>query len=92
VILSYRHKGLKKFAETGSRAGIQSKHADRLRRLLTALNVASRPEDMNAPGNALHPLKGDLEGHWSVAVSGNWRLTFRFEDGETILVDYHDYH
>jgi proteic killer suppression protein len=92
VILSYRHKGLKKFAETGSKEGIQPKHADRLRRLLTALNVASGAQDMNAPGHNLHPLRGDLQGHWSVAVSGNWRLTFAFEGEDVILVDYHDYH
>jgi len=92
VIRSYRHKGLKKFAETGSKAGVQPKHSERLRKLLTALNVASRPEDMNAPGNNLHPLKGDLEGHWSVTVSGNWRLTFAFEGEDAVLVDYQDYH
>jgi len=92
VILSYRHKGLKRFAETGSKAGIQPKHAERLRRLLTALNVASRPEDMNAPGNNLHALKGDLAGHWSVAVSGNWRLTFAFHEEDVIQLDYQDYH
>jgi toxin HigB-1 len=92
VILSYRHKGLKKFAETGSKAGIQPKHAERLRRLLTALNVASRAEDMNAPGYNLHLLKGDLAGQWSVTVSGNWRLTFAFDGNDVILVDYQDYH
>jgi proteic killer suppression protein len=92
VILSYRHKGLKKFAETGSKAGIQPKDAERLRRLLTALDVASQVGDMNAPGNNLHPLKGDLEGYWSVSVSGNWRLTFAFEGENAILVDYQDYH
>jgi len=92
VILSYRHKGLKKFAETGSKAGIQLKDAERLRRLLTALDVASQAEDMNAPGNNLYPLKGDLEGHWSVSVSGNWRLTFAFEGENAILVDHQDYH
>jgi len=92
VILSYRHKGLKKFAETGTKAGIQPKHSERLRRLLAALNVASRAEDMNAPGNNLHALKGDLEGHWSVSVSGNWRLTFLFEGEDVTLVDYQDYH
>jgi len=92
VILSYRHKGLKKFAETGTKAGIQPKHSERLRRLLTALNVASRADDMNAPGNYLHALKGDLEGHWSVSVSGNWRLTFVFEGEDVTLVDYQDYH
>jgi toxin HigB-1 len=92
VILSYRHKGLKKFAETGSKAGIQPRHAERLRRLLTALDVASRAEDMNAPGNNLHSLRGDLQRHWAVAVSGNWRLTFAFEGEDVILVDYLDYH
>lgn len=92
VIRSYRHKGLKLFAERGSKAGIQPDHSQRLRRLLTALNVASRPGDMDAPGNGLHPLKGDLAGHWSVKVSGNWRLTFKFEGEDVILVDYQDYH
>ncbi len=92
VIKSYRHKGLKRFAETGSKAGIQPKHADRLRRLLTALDVASMPQDMDAPGNKLHALQGDRAHHWSVSVSGNWRLTFSFEGEDAILVDYHDYH
>jgi proteic killer suppression protein len=92
VIRSYRHKGLRRFTETGSKAGIQPKHAERLRRLLTALDVASRPEDMNAPGYELHQLKGDLAGHWSVRVSGNWRLTFAFEGEDAIEVDYQDYH
>ena len=92
MIRSYRHKGLKHFAETGSKAGIQPKHASRLRRMLTALNVASCPEDMNAAANDLHPLKGNLAGHWSVNVSGNWRLTFLFEGEDVVLVDYQDYH
>ena len=92
MILSYRHKGLRKFAENGSKACIQPKHADRLRRLLTALDVASRPADMNAPGNDLHSLRGDLAGHWSVSVNGNWRLTFAFDGEEVVLVDYQDYH
>jgi len=92
VIKSYRHKGLKKFAETGSKAGIQPSHAARLRRLLTALDVASVPADMNAPGDNLHALKGELANHWSVSISGNWRLTFAFESEDVILVDYQDYH
>jgi toxin HigB-1 len=83
---------MKLFAETGSKAGIQPGHAARLRRLLTALNVASQPADMDAPGNSLHPLKAELIGHWSVKVSGNWRLTFSFEGEDAILVDYLDYH
>jgi proteic killer suppression protein len=60
--------------------------------LLTALDVVSRPEDMNAPGYELHQLKGDLAGHWSVSVSGNWRLTFVFEGEDAVEVDYQDYH
>jgi len=67
-------------------------HAARLRRLLTALDVASRPGDMDAPGSNLHSLKGGLTGHWSVKVNGNWRLTFSFEGEDVILVDYQDYH
>lgn len=92
MIKSYRHKGLQYFAETGSKAGIQAKHAARLRRLLTALDVASRPEDMNSPGSNLHALKGNLARHWSVSVSGNWRLTFLFKGEDAVLVDYQDYH
>ena len=92
MIKSYKHRGLTRFAETGSKAGIQPEHAERLRRLLTALDVASTPADMDAPGNRLHPLHGDLEGQWAVSVSGNWRLTFAFEGENVILVDYQDYH
>jgi proteic killer suppression protein len=92
MIKSFRHKGLKQFAERGSNAGIQPIHAPRMKRLLTALDVAIRPEDINAPGYDLHPLKGNLAGHWSVSVSGNWRLTFLFEGEDPVLVDYQDYH
>ena len=92
MIRSYRHKGLRRFAETGSKAGIQPAHARKLRILLTALDVASKPADMNAPGYGLHALRGDLEGHWTVSVSGNWRLIFAFEGEDAILVDYQDYH
>ena len=92
MIRSYRHKGLRRFADTGSKAGIQPAHAKRLRILLTALDAASVPSDMNAPGYGLHPLHGEFEGHWAVSVSGNWRLTFAFRDEDAILVDYQDYH
>jgi proteic killer suppression protein len=92
MIRNYRHKGLQRFAESGSKAGIQPDHAVRLRNLLTALDVAARPSDMDAPGNHLHPLHGDLEDHWAVRVNGNWRLTFRFENEDVILLDYQDYH
>ncbi len=92
VIKSWRHKGLKQFAETGSKAGIQPKHAARLRTMLGALDVAACPQNMDAPGYVLHRLSDDLEGHWAVRVSGNWRLTFAFEGEDAILVDYQDYH
>ncbi len=93
LIKSFRHKGLERFFKTGSTAGIQAKHAVKLRIQLTALNTAKRPDDMSAPGWELHPLKGaDLKGHWAISVNGNWRLTFRFEGEDAILVDYQDYH
>lgn len=92
MLKSYRHKGVKQFAETGSKAGIHPEHANRLRRILSALDAAACPANMNAPGYALHPLKGELEGHWAARVSGNWRLTFAFEGEDAILVDYKDYH
>jgi len=92
MIRSCRHKRLQLFAETGSKAGIQPAHARKLRILLTALDAASKPGDLNAPGFGLHPLRGDLERHWAVSVSGNWRLIFAFEGEDAILVDYQDYH
>jgi proteic killer suppression protein len=92
VIRTFRHNGIERFFRTGSKAGIQPKHATRLRILLTTLNLASTPLDMKREGWDCHALKGDLKGHWSVSVSGNWRLTFAFEGADAILVDYQDYH
>jgi toxin HigB-1 len=92
VIKSFRHKGLKNFYETGSKAGIQPKHATRLNLQLTVLELAQSPEQMNVAGWGCHPLKGELEGLWAVSVNGNWRLTFGFEGEDAILVDYLDYH
>jgi proteic killer suppression protein len=92
VIRSFRHAGLEKFFRTGSKAGIQPAHARKLELQLVALNQATVPQGMNFPGWQLHPLLGDLAGHWSVRVNGNWRLTFRFEGEDAILVDYRDYH
>ncbi len=92
MINSFRHKGLQAFFASGSKAGIQPHHAAKLRRLLGQLNESSRPEHMDVPGWKFHPLSGDLAGHWSVWVNGNWRLTFRFEGEDAILVDYQDYH
>ena len=92
VIKTFRHRGIEKFFLTGSKAGIQPKHESRLRILLTTLNLASTPQDMNRAGWDWHPLTGDLKGHWSVSVNGNWRLIFGFEGEDAILVDYRDYH
>ena len=92
MIKSFRHKGIEQFFKEGSKAGIQAKHAEKLRKQLFALDNARRAEDMNAPGWRLHRLRGGLAGHWSVDVSGNWRLTFAFEGDDAILVDYQDYH
>ncbi|MEP5232078.1 MAG: type II toxin-antitoxin system RelE/ParE family toxin [Alloalcanivorax sp.] len=92
MIKSFRHKGLRRFYETGATKGIQAKHVPKLRRQLARLDVAAGPQDMNVPGWDLHPLKGTLQNHWSVKVSGNWRLTYTFENGDAVLVDYQDYH
>jgi proteic killer suppression protein len=92
VIKSFRHKGVEQFFRTGSKRGVQPRHAERLRKLLFALDNAKAATDMNAPGWRLHSLSGDLKGHWSVDVSGNWRLTFAFEGEDAILIDYQDYH
>jgi proteic killer suppression protein len=87
VIRSFAHKGLGKFFRTGSKVGIQAQHAPRLRLQLVMLDSVTVPQDMNAPGWRLYPLQGDLKGHWSITVNGNWRLTFRFESEDAILVD-----
>ena len=92
MIKSFRHKGLRKYFESGSVAGIQPHHARRLRMLLTALDTAQSIEDMNIPGFRLHLLKGSDRGRWAVWVNGNWRLTFEFRDGEVYVLDYEDYH
>jgi proteic killer suppression protein len=92
VIRSFRHKGIEAFFASGSKAGIQPKHAARLAVQLFALDSATHPLEMNAPGWKLHPLRGELEGQWAIWVSGNWRLTFGFDGTDAILVDYQDYH
>jgi len=92
MIKTFQHKGLKAFFEQGTVAGIQPVRAPRLSAMLRRLDVATDPQGMNLPGWNLHPLKGDLKGHFSVQVSGNWRMTFMFDDGDAVLVDYQDYH
>jgi proteic killer suppression protein len=87
-----RHKGLERFFRTGDTSGINAQHADRLRLLLTTLNVSTSPDGMNMPGFRLHLLKGDRKGQWAVKVSGNWRLVFEFDNENATDVDLVDYH
>ena len=90
MIASFRHKGLKRFYETGRPAGIQPSHKNRIRLQLAALDTATVLEDMDVPGFNLHPLKGRRKGIWAISVSGNWRITFRFADGNAHIVNYED--
>ena len=92
AIRSFRHKGLERFFVAGRKAGIQGKHATRLRLILGRLSVAAEPRDMDLPGLDLHRLKGDQRGRWVVKVSGNWRITFAFTGKDVANVDYEDYH
>ena len=92
MIRSFKHKGLARLFKSGSTAGIQAAHVKRLRLILGRLNAASGAKDMDLPGLRLHELSGNRSGIWSVTVSGNWRVTFRFEDGDAEIVNYEDYH
>ena len=92
MIKSFKHKGLQKFYETGSLAGIRPTHKQKLRIRLTALDTATEIEDINLPGFRLHALKGNREGLWAIDVNKNWRITFEFIDGDCYIVNYEDYH
>ncbi|POP52342.1 type II toxin-antitoxin system RelE/ParE family toxin [Zhongshania marina] len=92
MIISFIHKGLERFYRSGKASGIQAKHAKRLKLILTNLDQAESPDDMDLPGLGLHELKGNRKGIWSVSVSGNWRVTFRFTGKDAEIVNYEDYH
>jgi proteic killer suppression protein len=92
MIRSFTHKGLRRFFESGNTVGIQSAHAGKLRLILGRLNAAAGPQDMNLPGLRLHKLSGNRAGTWAVDVSGNWRITFRFDRSDAEAVNYEDYH
>lgn len=92
MIISFAHKGLEDFFYDGSKQGIQPRHARKLADILDRLNAAHQVEDMRYPGADLHPLKGQWTGFWAVKVSGNWRVIFRFEEGNALQVNYLDYH
>lgn len=92
MIKTFRHRGLERFFLRGSLAGIQPKHASRLRLQFGRLDAARSPRDMDLPGWRLHPLKGDLTGRWAVWVDENWRMVFEFDGLDAISVDYLDSH
>lgn len=92
MIRTFRHRGLERFYTAGSLRGIPAQHAARLERLLDRLDAAQVPTDMRLPGYGFHPLKGRRKGTYAVSVSGNWRLTFRFEAGDAVDVNLEDYH
>ncbi|MBV1877773.1 MAG: type II toxin-antitoxin system RelE/ParE family toxin [Pseudomonadales bacterium] len=92
MIISIKHKGLERFYKTGNTKEIQADHAKRLRLILTNLDQAEYPKDMELPGLKLHQLKGSRKKIWSVTVSGNWRVTFQLSDRIAEIVDYENYH
>ncbi len=92
MIRSFKHKGLKKFFETGSTAGIDAKQAIKIALRLSVLDLAKVIDDVDLPGFFLHPLTGDRHGQWSVTVTGNWRITFELVEGDVYIVNYEDYH
>ena len=92
MIISFRHKGLETFYRTRSTRGVRPEHAEKLARVLAALDAAASARDLDQPGYRLHPLKGRLKGHWSIWINANWRVIFRFSSTDVELVDYVDYH
>jgi toxin HigB-1 len=92
MIKSFKHKGLQKFFETGVTKGIKSAHEKKVRMRLVALDTATSIDDIDLPGFRLHPLKGKKPKTWAIDVSGNWCITFNFEDGDAYIVNYEDYH
>ena len=92
MVVGFRHKGLRLLYETGSARGLKAADAPKLLSILAALDVATTPDELSLPSYRLHPLKGDMKGHWSIWVNGNWRVTFRFTGTDVELIDYRDYH
>lgn len=92
MIQTIRHRGLKRLYERGDPSGVRADQAKRILDVLAHLDQAAKPSDLALPGYRLHPLKGNFKGYWSVTISGNWRVVFRFEDGDAFDVDLVDYH
>lgn len=92
MIVSFKHRGLKRLYERGDRSQINADHLNRIEDILARLDIAEKPKALNLPGYMLHPLRGGLKGFWSVRVSANWRIIFKFTNGEASDVDLIDYH
>lgn len=92
MIQSFKHRGLKALFDGRTARRVDPAHVEKLRDILAVLDRSRGPDGMNIPGFRLHPLKGSLSGYWAVSVSGNWRVTFRFDNGHAVDVDYMDYH
>jgi proteic killer suppression protein len=92
MILNFRHKGLKQLFEKGTKSGVNSQHVRRLKFILALLETSDTIEDIDLPGLNLHELKGKRKGTWSLKVSGNWRITFKFKKSDALDVNYEDYH
>ena len=92
MIVSFRHKGLKQLFERGNRRGVNPQHVAKIENILGVLDIAQKIEDVDVNSFRLHPLTGDLKGFWSVTVRANWRVVFRFENGNVFEVDLLDYH
>jgi proteic killer suppression protein len=92
MICSFRHRGLKRLYERGDASQVHAAYRKKVIRILADLDSAKIPKDMDFPGLRLHSLTGDLKGYWSVTVSANWRIIFRFDDSDVVDVDFIDYH
>ena len=92
MIVSFRHRGLRALYEGRTPRRVAPEHVRKLLDVLAVLDRSRGPRDVDLPGLRLHPLKGELQGHYAVTISGNWRVTFSFEDGDAVDVDYLDYH
>ena len=92
MLNTFRHKGLKRLFEDDNLSGVRADQVRRIRDVLAHLDLARHPSDLDLPGYRLHPLRGERKGHWSVTISGNWRIVFRFADGDAFDVDLVDYH
>jgi proteic killer suppression protein len=92
MIRTLKHRGLKRLYESDNNSGVLSQYVPKIRRILAVLDNATAIGDMDLPGFRLHPLSGNLKGFWSITVSGNWRIIFRFENSDVFDVDLVDYH